>query len=66
MTGIQALKALREGKRVRRERWYYDAFAHVVENEIIMEREGSKLARYTVTANDFLKDDWEEIPEAKK
>lgn len=50
---------MRDGKRVRRERWYFDAFAHIVEGELIMEREASKFARYTVVVNDFLKDDWE-------
>lgn len=56
MTGIEALVALREGKKVRREKWKKEYYVYVNENGEVLDDTGHA---GTVLVSSFLKDDWE-------
>lgn len=56
MTGIEALSALKEGKKVRRKKWKKEYYIYVNENREVLDDTGHA---GTVLVSDFFKDGWE-------
>lgn len=61
MTGVEALQALRDGKRVRYARWLPGTYAIVVDSRVIICRYKDEKLHGKPTIDDLLHDDWEMV-----
>jgi hypothetical protein len=61
MTGVEALQELRDGKKVRRTRWFDGTYAINIGREVIIRRHNYTKVHGKPSVEDFFQDDWEVV-----